>query len=418
MNTYKLWLLFALFLSIGQTTYAQGGNSSQGYVVLMNGDTLMGQIKVESAFAHAQYVSYRSQSTESWEKYYPDQLSAYYFGPSSSYTSESIPFRTNTSDLNYRQLFVKKLIVGAIELYRLDYELRERISPVYEFESTFYFFKDISSEELIDLLPIDYKSKINNALGSPGCNFNDLGSFGDEGLKNLFIAYSDCRNLGLERVSTEKKLKKLQWGISLGLASAEVNVNNSENRGFSSGSEIGFDISAFISPQLSQSLNLRIGIMYKNRVHRGSSSEIVPNTFVNAGDVLNLNSSLDINQIVVPAHLIFSHSLGRMRPYLLAGVGIGFSLNNTYAFQETRFTTVGGETTLFVEDINAEITQSNLNALEVSWNLGLGGAFKLKGGNHIFLELLYGHSSSNDSSDSPSFVSQRGFSLVIGYGFD
>ncbi|MEL6391528.1 MAG: hypothetical protein AAFR97_02175, partial [Bacteroidota bacterium] len=85
----KHLLLLILFYTSSISLYGQGGNSRSGYVVLVSGDTLSGQIKVESALSHAQYVSYKRQPAASWVKYYPDQIKSYYYGPSNYYVSES-----------------------------------------------------------------------------------------------------------------------------------------------------------------------------------------------------------------------------------------------------------------------------------------------------------------------------------------
>ncbi|MEO0790091.1 MAG: hypothetical protein AAFY36_15595 [Bacteroidota bacterium] len=411
----KHLLLLILFYTSSISLYGQGGNSRSGYVVLVSGDTLSGQIKVESALSHAQYVSYKRQPAASWVKYYPDQIKSYYYGPSNYYVSESVPFQTNTSELDYKRLFLKKLVAGDTEIYRLDYELQERISPVYEFESTFYFLRRSASGELIDLLPVDYRSKLRSALGSPSCVFEDIGSFDDAGLSSLVLAYSECRNLNLEKVYIEKKLKKLRWGVSFGLASAELSINNNDNQGFMGGNEIGFDFNAFIVPKISQSLDLRLGVKLKSR-NQPATREVIPSeVFINAGEAIELKSELNITQLLVPAHLILSRPMGRFRPYILGGGELGFSLGNSYMFEETRFTVLDEGTLLFAEERGFTIDQTDLNSLEIGWTLGLGGAFEAKNGNQIFLELQYTSSTSNNSRESPIFISQRGFSVLLGY---
>ncbi|MEL6670231.1 MAG: hypothetical protein AAFP08_14770, partial [Bacteroidota bacterium] len=126
-------------------------------------------------------------------------------------------------------------------------------------------------------------------------------------------------------------------------------------------------------------------------------------------------SELSITQLLVPAHLILSRPMGRFRPYILGGGELGFSLGNSYMFEETRFTVLDEGTLLFAEERGFTIDQTDLNSLEIGWTLGLGGAFEAKNGNQIFLELQYTSSTSNNSRESPIFISQRGFSVLLGY---
>ena len=417
MKQFRNYLLIALFVFFSGALYSQGNNYADGFVVLSSGDTLIGKIKKESSFAHAEYVMFRQADADSPRKYLPEELLSYYFEDSNYYESFSVPFASSTStELSYRRLFLKKMVDGDVELFKLEYRIRETPSYVYDYQTKFYFIRLSDDETLTDLQENDYRFKIEQFFEGLYCNPEEIAGYNDPGLTNLVIAYSRCANYDVEAIYKQPTLDKINWGVSFGVASTEVSIENSRIRDFAVENTFGYEFNAFLQSSFNDFLSGRIGLKYKSREHEGRKSETVSEFYVNAGEVLELQSSVEITQLVIPAHLLISPFNGKLSPYLVAGADVGFSLGNSYFFDETRFVRIDGGDNLVVNRVTP-FAPDEINAFELGWVIGLGIDVDLRPNQSIFLEVQYSNNSSNNSRESPLFILQKGFTLLVGYKF-
>lgn len=386
-----------------------------GYIILISGDTLTGQIKNTSSLAHSEYVLFKNRETGNIMKYYPTQVSGYYFGDSNYYESKSVPFR-DASKLRYQQLFLKKLVEGGIELYSLDFKVRESPSPLYKYQSKFYFFRTKSDITLVDLHEENYLLKLKSAFKSNNCvldngiNYN----YNDAGLSNLVLEYGKCLNVINQKVYVEKVRKKLKWGFGVGVTSSDINISDREFQEFISDRGFGYDFNVFVKSNFGKFLAARVGLKYKSRVQNSFSEYTVSEFYDNEGTVFNLESNIKINQILIPGHLLFNQNFGKFNSYVLAGFEVGFNLKNSYYIDEAEFMRVGEEDLIIVNRV-LPFEPEDLNTFEYGWVLGFGSAFNLKSENNVYLEMQYTNSSSNNSKDSSSYISQKGFTILVGY---
>ncbi|MFZ1675915.1 MAG: hypothetical protein WAT91_01505 [Saprospiraceae bacterium] len=203
----SLRLLFCagVFFIFQNLSFGQKGNLVDGYVVLISGDTLFGKIKKLSPYALAEYVAFQKQDNDAQIKYYPAQLSKYYFEDSNYYVSDSVPFKKASEKVYFHRFFLKHLIEGTVDLYKLDYRMIENPSPLHEYQSKFYFMGSTEGGILIDLTERDYLAQFYSAFKEMKCTPKLSGktNFNDEGLSSLIIAYNECLGKNSRKIYRE-----------------------------------------------------------------------------------------------------------------------------------------------------------------------------------------------------------------------
>ena len=189
-NLYFL-LLFFFFYSF---VYSQNDNLEKGYLILNEGDTLHGYIKQTNPVDRSVQIIFIQKDKKEEIKYTPDQVRKYFFGTSNYFVSDSVLFRNNYNKIYFKKLFLQKLLDGPLELYRLDHSVSKEQAPFYQYETTFFFFKEKGNNPMIDLLEGEYRIKLKRAFKSKRCKLGKKKnySYTNEGLANLIEAYNTC----------------------------------------------------------------------------------------------------------------------------------------------------------------------------------------------------------------------------------
>lgn len=109
ITKYSL-LFFTIFLFL-QTAKAQKDIDS-GYILLSENDTIYGNIVNNNYYINSQYCEFQENETDTWKKYYPNELFGYRFNFGKYYVSETIKIENNDANL-----FVEFIINGELDMY-------------------------------------------------------------------------------------------------------------------------------------------------------------------------------------------------------------------------------------------------------------------------------------------------------------
>lgn len=415
LNTIKKLSFFILCLLMSTLVAGQSNQYEKGYIILTNGDTIQGSIKHINAIDLSEYIFLKKEGATEVVKYYPDQLSKFYFEPSSFYESQSVPIRDG-NDLIFKQFFLKKLVNGTLELYSLDYQIKENLSPSVEYQTKFYFFREQGTAVLIDLQEFNYRNKLAGALKSKNCQLDKKAKykFNDRGLSDLMISYNDCIGSPSQKIYYEKPKKKLPFGISGGIALSEIR-NDRAFRDFTLEKErtIGYDLNLFINPRLLDWLSIKGGLNYKYRSQTGMNDFVVSEFYTNAGEVIPLASNITINQLSTPWKLLADYNIGNFEPYVFVGGYVGINLKNTAYIDRTTFiNTADGPVTI---SENVDLFSTSFNTFEMGWMSGIGTHYKLENGKNIFLELQYTQGGNESQKDNWYYISQKSWIVLLGF---
>jgi len=276
MKTTNLTILFFLFLSVN---LCFGQNYKEGYVIQTNGDTIRGFIKHQRPIVHSELVVFKKNKSDVPTKYSPNELSKYYFDGLNYYESDSIPFFIERNKVYYKELFVKKMVNGAIELYRLDYQDEECVSSEFQ------------------------------------------------------VMYDNGR----------AKKSKLSYGFNAGINSTKMTNLRPPFEEFDAKRGLGFSINAFIQSEFLNYFGIRGGLSYEYRSHFAKSDYVVPEYYDNQGEMLDLAGHIKVSQLKAPVQFIFRLPRRKITPYVYGGVYLGTTFELSSSIDGPYFQLVDGE---------------------------------------------------------------------------
>ena len=414
----RIKISFFLLLLLAVNSFGQEKGFEPGYLLLSSGDTLRGSIKKSLATEHSERVLFRANGKTNTTTYTPEQIDAYFFGTNHYYFTDSVALRDADGDIYFKQLFLRKLLNGSIELYRLDYKIAEEQAAFYQYENRFYFFKESGNNPMIDLLSNGYKIKLNNAFKSKNCELDKTKNYNytDAGLSNLISEYNKCLGSSSELLFTPKKSKsKLKLGFSAGVADDRIESGFAPYADFEEANNLGYELNFFFELPLWKAIALRGGLQYKHREFNGTQNYIVPELNDNAGEVIGLNADIKINQITSPWQIKADILNGRAKPYLLLGGYFGVALQNTAYLEQPEFRFIDGQSLIVKEGENP--FSAGINQFELGWNTGVGFSYDLNEKNSVFLELLRTQGQSDGGKESDFYISQTAYVLLAGFKF-
>ena len=108
-NMKKLIVLFMCIFSLGMSAQSQ---FKEGYVLLMNGDTLYGQIENRNYYNNSIQCLFKPENSNTAIKYTPDQLLGYRFTDGKYYISKQVD-----TEGTKKTLFLEYLINGELNVY-------------------------------------------------------------------------------------------------------------------------------------------------------------------------------------------------------------------------------------------------------------------------------------------------------------
>lgn len=170
----------------------------------------------------------------------------------------------------------------------------------------------------------------------------------------------------------------------------------------------GFGVGAVISIPLQESLRLQFEPMY---MQRGAVLGIRQGT---GEEALLINQTIALNYLDLPVLLQIFFSDLQIRPYLLAGQGIGYLQSATLNVDGA---TINGEPA-DIETSSRDI-KDDLRKIDITLNAGLGLSISLEAGD-IFLEALFNYGLRNifeTNVDSKASSINRGLSFKAGFAF-
>lgn len=389
-----------------------------GYIVLTKGDTLYGEIKHTAPEVLSERLIFRKNQTAEPQRFTPDAVSKFSFDGENHYVSDSIALRGLGNEIYFKQLFLKKLLDGPIELYRLNYQVSEDQSPFYSYQNRFYFFKEKGDKPMIDLLENEYRNKLRNTFKSKNCSIEkDTNyTYTDEGMSNLIAAYNSCLGGNSYRLFIPKSTdNKVQFGFSFGIADQQVRSDFEPFSEFQELEELGYQANLFVEIPVSAVFEVRGGLQYKHRSFDGVQEVVAGEEYENSGAIVPLNARIEINQLNIPLQLKADLLQSKFRPYILVGVFFGFGLNNSGYYDLAQNEPVDGKP--FLNAVQIDPFPAKINAIEIGWNAGLGLSWEIRDKKEIFFELIHNRARSDGAPGSDLFISQNDFSLQAGFKF-
>ena len=139
--------LFFSFLSFSQSTFIKG------YVVQLNGDTIHGEVKVNTKKEIDQFVKVAFKDQSGMQRVYKsDKLKAYGFE-----TKNFVPAKNDGEPV-----FYKVLSSGSLDLFELQYEVLQMNEIHIKSQ---YFIKKTGNEEFIKIKHGRFKKQIADLMG-------------------------------------------------------------------------------------------------------------------------------------------------------------------------------------------------------------------------------------------------------------
>lgn len=152
MKLITLSLVLALFLSITKNTQAQT-KFYRGYVILLNGDTVKGEIKknTKKEFDNFTRASFRKSEGNELKTYRADKIKEYVVD-GTTFVSRNI---------DGEQVFVKRLSAGTVNLYEAQVEVLQ-MNEV-KVKSDYYMEK--AAGEFVKIKSGKFKKQIVDVMG-------------------------------------------------------------------------------------------------------------------------------------------------------------------------------------------------------------------------------------------------------------
>jgi len=417
----KFILFFTLFFYFFSYTYSQPEQFQKGQIITFSGDTLNGYIKKVDKYQRALYVVFKETRKSEEVKYTPEEVHYYRIGNLTYYqsVSASISNLTGLKNEQNKKLFLRKLVEGEVELYRLDYEIDNRQSPAYEY-SNFYYLKDGVNKIIWRLKRNQYSERLRKELKDK-CDFNHYPEkklkYNDRTLINFTKKYNDCIGKKSTVLFGNDEGSPTSIGFNLGPASSVVKTSDEYLSQFDLVNKMGYNINVFVDlPMWDRYLEVRGGVSFVYRKAVGDSTHIVPNIHDNAGEKLDLQAEMILSKLYLPLQFKVNLTKNKpLTPYFLAGIYFGTGINNNVFYDKTTFKINNGVSTEVKIRENDPYTPTVLLG-EYGWKFGGGIEFDITLGQKVFLETHVSLGGNNNSYIRDK-ITNRTIALMIGYIF-
>lgn len=145
-------VVVAAIMAFHSTANAQA-KYYKGYVVLLNGDTLKGELKknLKKEFDNFTRASYRKSEGNEIKTFRPDKIK--------SYCVDSVVFVSRNVD--GEQVFVKRLSEGTVDLYEAQVEVMQ----MNEIKVKSDYYMEKASGEFVKIKSGKFKKQITDAMG-------------------------------------------------------------------------------------------------------------------------------------------------------------------------------------------------------------------------------------------------------------
>jgi hypothetical protein len=318
MNIKRLILLILLYF-IYNSVNAQKNEFLDGYIVLVNSDTLKGELYFSNKKITSKIVYFKSKELNL--KYTPSEIHFFEIYGKSKYLSSMVKYSINSNKIENKKFDKKIIWKEDTEFLEVIVSGKIKLFKFVDKNNKTHFFIQNQNKEIIDLLTLKYEEdgeintihKYKNQLKRVLSDCTEIFSLIDDSklnqksLLSLIDSYNKCRNITSSYVA-EQHTSVLEIYLRGGLTSSKRFLERNKSTNF--GGEIGFDI-VFPKNDYKWALTNSIGYrIYKAPISLNFNSETVKFQFVrlnlglkrtllNRGDIKsNLNGGI-INSISI-----------------------------------------------------------------------------------------------------------------------
>ena len=329
--------LITIVISIN--LFAQKEKYGYGYILHKNGTTEQGYIKKTGFDVQFEKIYFKNKSGSEIELL-PSDIDGYYVA-GKKFASGEVKNEDGTGSI---ATFFEILVSGDIELLRLFIPSNSTIAfPSYlRYEENHFFLR--SSKNQIQLSRDSRKKEIDDFID---CNENvkdGIYDFTRQGLTNYLLAKSDvCNDLKLKaETKISERRGNYSYGFAVGVITSKVIPSHPhfENVDFNSGS--GIHLTAFIEIPIAKSLTVRGGFNYLSKKTQGLERIIVSEFYENEGEIISLDTDIEIGFVGVFADLKYQIPTKYVQPYVFAGLNFGISTNSQVNTEELRLLSENG----------------------------------------------------------------------------
>lgn len=410
-----------LLIGVSASVLSQSSRWPEGFIVLNNGDTLRGFIKNVDYESRSEQVTFKTSWTSEPVVYTPHDLRMYQIGKTEHYRKSAVRIVLEEYEgirpVQYtfdKTMFTRRIVQGEASLYRLDYRVRRQERPDIEFETIFYFL-GTGKDSLDQLTALNYRKVLADTLGRE-CDIPDdlYSNFNDTGLSNLVVAYNTC-NGSESQIYITPDLRERNWrfGSSAGGVQSDIRNQHPAFIDVPPEEDYGFTVSAFVDLLLNERFAVRGGLAYVQKSAKGSLEHLVDENYDNVGEVLQLESAIQMNQVIVPLSVRYGWADPAFSPYVRVGGYAGFGIGTTTYIDRLNFEHINGENIQFVERRDDVITDHN--KFEVGWLVGTGVEFGLGDESALFFEFQITVGRNTLEKTSTSFLSNNTYGVHIGW---
>lgn len=131
-------ILVLTFITSSIYSKSQSLEFKEGYIINMKGDTLTGQVSIESAATNSQYCNFKLKDQEKVNVYIPKDLIGYGIFNGFTYVKKIILYNESSEEL-----FLQLIVDGIIDLYYVstdnrEFFLIEKENQFYELDNSVY----------------------------------------------------------------------------------------------------------------------------------------------------------------------------------------------------------------------------------------------------------------------------------------
>ncbi len=414
---YQLTFLLVIFFA----TVVFGQKFIPGSIITNEGVKIDGFIKNTGAIERSELVYFKKSIDGAIKTYYPENLSGYCLGVK---IHKTISIQLSGESLE-RKLFVKVLIDGSyIDLFRLDYQIRESPGISYQYYNTFYFYKLAHENEIIKLQDEDWSASVsklkNDCLESYWYKKDRSYKFTEEGLSKFAFDYNVCMGEIAPKDYSEKPMKQeLIYGIAAGGANTSIETGHPALQEFNYSSQLNPAIAFFIEfPVLKRHAWLQQGISYYQKSTSGNKKIIVNEFYENEGEEIILNSDISLSYLSFYSRLKYRYEKGPLRPYVFVGGYLGLRLNGK-ADMEREYFYLSETTGNAILDKEPQ-SPYNLNKFgfeDFGYQIGMGIDLFKNGSSKIFTEFFYSSGANFKNTSLVDRIDSSSYGVMLGYMF-
>lgn len=384
-----------------------------------SGDTLSGYIKDVGKKEKCLQVIFKKNKTDEVTKYNAEELRGYAFGEYRVYESASVSLAGE--DGYARPFFLQKIVEGATDLYRLDYEYVEQkaVSQV-QFQEAFFIIKPQGSKQAKVLLLNTYRSQLRNYFDNLCADrvqeINDNYRYTEEGLAKIVKAYNEACYQRPAKILLPEKSTKRRFKYQIGIGVQQTTIKNQDlvDIEYDFVGNPNLTVHALLEVPLFKFMAGSIGVEYL-RLSTDNKRDVVVNEFyTNAGEVLMLRGLTKSTYLNVPARVKINFGQQKFQPYVYVGVSYALGLNTEITAENLTFvsTIEGDQQTKRPVELFTNI--SNPANEFVGYHLGVGFDVEISEQLTIFLSMHYQKGNNAIESDSGLRFNSDMFGVQLG----